>query len=92
MRRQGGMNKQKAHLVLQDVPLPGVTLTEIADNKRVLIEHHNGIGAYSHHEIRVNVKNGYNAIEGSHLELHCISGEKIVVTGNITCVRFCRED
>ncbi len=76
---------------LVEAPLPVIPLTEIADNKRVLIENHKGIAAYGSNEIRIIVRNGCNCILGQNLALHCISREKIVITGTIECIRFCRE-
>lgn len=91
MNRQNSQNAQKRNNWLSDAPLPGVPLTEIADNKRVLIEHHKGIAVYGNHEILVNVRGGFNCIQGDHLQLHCISREKIVITGQVDCVKFIRE-
>lgn len=91
MKQQNQRSVPKGRNWLADTPLPGNPLTEIVDNNRVLIEHHKGIAAYDTHEIRVNVRGGSNCIQGNHLELCCISSEKIVITGQIECVRFIRE-
>lgn len=91
MKGQNSQNQQKRRNWLSDAPLPGVPLTEIADNRRILIEHHKGIAVYGNHEILVHVRGGFNCIQGNHLQLHCISREKIVITGQVECVKFIRE-
>lgn len=71
-------------------PFSPTPLTEVADNKRVLMEYHHGIISFSTNEIRISVRNGYNCVEGKSLELLCISKEKVVISGQIECIRFYR--
>jgi sporulation protein YqfC len=76
--------------MITQMPLGTISLIEVLDNHRVLIENHKGIAAYGCNEIRVRVHDGYNCIMGSRLELNCISNEKVVIEGNVECIRFCR--
>lgn len=91
MKRIGKYYAAQCNKLLANTPLPGTSLTEISGNKRVLVEHHRGIGAYSNYEIQVHTRDGYIRIEGIHLLLECISREKIVITGEISCVHFVKE-
>lgn len=77
--------------ILTDTPMPGVPLTEIMGNRRVLIENHQGILAYGENEICVKVKIGSVRIDGARLELECISQDRVVITGQIHCVQLCSE-
>lgn len=90
MSRKDALVRKLYGRMPQNTSLPGVSLTEIVDDRRVLIENHHGILGYGPTEIRVSVHNGVNCIEGSQLELICIAKDKIVITGQIECVRFCR--
>ncbi len=91
MNRKGTRFHHKYNQILADTPILRSSLTEITGNKRVLIEHHKGIGAYSSYEIHVHIRDGYISIEGARLQLECISFEQIVITGEISCVKFVKE-
>lgn len=71
-------------------PLPRVPLVELAGERRVLIENHHGVRAYGPEEILVSVSYGSVAICGTQLELACMNGEKLIITGNIDSIRLCR--
>lgn len=83
MRKQG--NKKR---FLADAPMPGIPLTEILGNRRVLIENHLGILAYSADEICIKVKKGSVRVEGEALIIDCISSERVVITGRIFGIRL----
>ena len=91
MKRKGTQFTTKYSSILANTPLVRNPLTEITGNKRVLIEHHKGIGAYSSCEIHVHTRDGYICVEGTRLLLECISCEQIVITGEISCVKFVKE-
>ena len=80
---------QPGKKIYTGIPMPGIPLTEVLGNRRVLIENHLGIAAYSSNSIHVNVSKGIVCIEGSSLEIVCISKEKMIVNGCIDCIRFC---
>lgn len=66
--------------------IPGVSLIEICDRSRVLIENHKGIVAYGCCEIRVKVSYGFICVCGEHLKLSRMSKGKLVITGRICSV------
>ena len=73
---------------LQEEPIPGLPIIEIAGNKRVLIEHHCGVTQYGCNCIWVNVKNGCICVEGSNLELAKMTANMLIISGCIQCVRL----
>lgn len=75
---------------LQDEPIPGLPLIELAGDRRVLIEHHNGVAQYSTEEICVKVKFGYIVICGSSLELSFMTRGQLIISGCIDCVKLFR--
>ena len=77
------LNKQ-AYMDLQ----PRVPLVEICDNRRVLIENHNGITCYGGNEIIVKVKKGDISISGENLYLCRMNRVKLVITGKISSVHM----
>lgn len=66
----------------------GVPLVEICDQKRVLIENHQGIALYTCEEIRVKVNYGCITVCGERLKLAKMSREKLVITGKIGSVNL----
>lgn len=75
---------------LSDEVLPGQTLLELLEDRRVLIEHHMGVKEYSREKITVKVKMGYLCICGSDLNLCMMSTNQIVITGCISSVSVLR--
>jgi len=63
--------------------LPGYPLVEIVGEERVLVENHQGVTAYSCHEICVKVRYGSLSICGNGLQLARMSRNQLVVTGRI---------
>ncbi len=64
-------------------PLPGQPIVEVAGDRRVLIENHYGVKAYSHEQIVVKVKYGCVCICGCGLELMRMTKERLVIRGRI---------
>lgn len=73
---------------LQDEPIPGQTLVEIAGEHRVLIEHHYGVTEYGRQQIQVKVKYGTVHICGQGLELARMTKEQLVICGLIESVKL----
>lgn len=73
---------------LQDQPLPGLPIVELAGNRRVLIENHCGVREYSRERIGVKVKSGLVVICGQGLELSRMTRELLVIQGTIEAVRL----
>ena len=90
--------KEKKHIIarladtadLSDEAIPGLPLIEIAGDRRVLIEHHCGVSAYSCEHICVNVKFGAVFVKGCNLELTRITKEQLIITGRIESVGLLR--
>lgn len=75
---------------LQDEPIPGLPLIEIAGERRVLIENHRGVIEYGSQTIRVKVKYGQVCICGSGLELACMTRGQLVISGRVDAVQLIR--
>lgn len=75
---------------LQDEPIPGLPLIEIAGERRVLIENHRGVIEYGSQTIRVKVKYGQVCICGSGLELARMTRGQLVISGWVDAVQLIR--
>lgn len=75
---------------IQDAPLPGIPLVEIAGDSRVLIENYFSVTQYDPCCVRVKVKFGYICVCGTNLELSRMSKGQLVVTGCIGQVQVVR--
>ena len=67
-------------------PLPGIPLVELAGERRVLIENHQGVLEYTSRRIGVRVKFGSVVILGDCLELCHMTRQKLVIYGTIQSV------
>lgn len=61
-------------------------LVELCSDRRVLIEHHQGIGAYSSEAVNVNVRFGTIRIIGSNLVICKMTADQLVITGGIDAI------
>lgn len=61
-------------------------LIEIADDRRVLIEYHQGVSSYTDERIQVRVRYGQVCIGGSNLCIARMTKEQLVVCGVIDSV------
>lgn len=75
---------------LRAEPLPCVPLVELAGERRVLIENHQGVVQYGSNEICVKVTYGRLRICGNNLELARMTKDQLVITGLIEGVQLCR--
>lgn len=75
-------------LSLDTEPMPGIPLVEMFGDKRVLIENHCGVSAYSDQEICIKVKHGCIHVCGSNLNLAQMSRERLVICGKIVSVQL----
>lgn len=71
-------------------PVPGVTVVELAEDRRVLIERHQGVTEYCRERITVKVRFGCIAVCGQGLELNRMSKDQLVISGRIEAVQLCR--
>lgn len=79
----GHMLEQSA---LEPESVPGQPIVEIAGQRRVLIENHQGVAAYGAERILVKVNYGTVCICGCHLEILRMTGEQLVIFGRIDSV------
>ena len=82
------MDRVAAAADLQEEPIPGLPLVEIAGDRRVLVERHCGVTEYGRCRICVRVKFGAVVIQGTQLELARMTGEQLIVTGRIESVQL----
>lgn len=75
---------------LQEEPIPGLPLIELAGDRRVLIENHCGVTEYGRNRIRVKVKFGQVSVSGQCLELAKMTKGQLIVTGKIEGVELMR--
>lgn len=90
MRVRNWMDRLTENMDLPGEPMPAQPLVELAGDRRVLIEHHLGVSQYSREQICVKVNYGHIQICGSCLELNRMTGQQLVVTGQIHCVTLLR--
>lgn len=83
-RRNKMMLKMKENTMMKSDLMPGLSIVEICDKNRVLIENHRGIIKYSSDEVCVKVRFGCVCVSGSQLKLSRMSKKKLVITGRIT--------
>lgn len=71
-------------------PLPGLPIAELAGDRRLLIENHQGVTEYSPQRIRVCVRFGELCINGCGLSLAKMSKEQLVIFGSIDNISILR--
>lgn len=70
--------------------LPGVPVMELAGDRRVLIERHEGVMEYGPEQICIRVKFGMLCISGCGLELRQMTRQQLIISGRIDCIRIHR--
>lgn len=68
------------------------SVVELAGDRRVLIEHHQGILQYQQDQICVKVKFGTLSICGCGMEITRMSRDRLVITGRIDSVTLHRRN
>lgn len=71
--------------------LPGMTVAELAGDRRVLIEGHRGVTEYGREQVCVKVGYGLLCVCGCGLELRQMSKQQLVITGRIDCIQLRRK-
>lgn len=77
---------------LETEPLPMQPIVEIAGDRRVLVENHGGVRAYSNEKILINVRFGVVCICGCGLELIRMTKEQLIIRGRIDSVSLQRRN
>lgn len=72
--------------------LPRVPLIEIAGERRVLLENHQGVLEYGGSCICVRVKFGCVRICGNGLVISKMTAEQLIICGKIDAVELCRRE
>ena len=70
--------------------MPGQTIIEIVDDRRVLIERHEGVVEYGTQRIQVLAKYGAICIMGCGLQLKHMTKQQMIVCGQIDSVQILR--
>lgn len=86
MNRRGWIQR----LAQQVENLPGQPLLELFGQRRILVEHHQGVTEYGREKIVIRVDFGCICIQGLDLELACMSDQQLVITGRIFSVNLLR--
>lgn len=90
VKRRGWIERLAETADLQGEAFPGQPLIEVYGERRVLIEHHNGVTEYGREKIQVKVRYGYLCICGRCLELAQMTADQLVITGHIDTVSIIR--
>lgn len=88
MGKRGWMERIAVATDMQEEPIPGLPLIEIAGERRVLIENHNGVLQYEPCCIRIKVKFGEICVTGNHLCLARMVKGQLIINGNIDSVKL----
>ena len=90
MEKVSLMQKLTAGTDLFDEMPPGVPVVEIAGEYQVLIEQHKGMVEFSRERICVKVGYGFVCVLGTALMLSHMSQHRLVISGQIDCVKIMR--
>ena len=71
--------------------LPGMTIAELAGDRRVLIEGHRGVTEYCRERVTVKVNYGWICVTGCGLELRQMSRQQLVICGRIDSIQIRRK-
>ena len=75
---------------LESEPMPAQPIIEVAGDRRVLVENHRGVSAYSTHRILIKVSFGAVCVCGCGLQLIRMTKEQLVIRGRIDSVSLQR--
>ncbi len=75
---------------LAETPLLGVPIVEIAGERRVLVENHFGVKAYSRESILIKVSFGCVRVCGCNLEILRMTKEQLIIQGKIDSITLLR--
>lgn len=88
--KQDLLSRLTEDLELPGEILPGQSLVELAGDRRVLIENHQGITEYSRCRIGATVSFGRVLVCGEDLELARMTQRQLVITGRVEGVTLVR--
>lgn len=91
MKQRGNMLRHLAvGTELTAEAVPGFPIAELAGDRRVLIENHQGVTEYAPDKIRVRVRYGELCVIGSGLALARMTKDQLVICGRIDSLEICR--
>ena len=70
--------------------LPWQTVTELVDDRRLLIENHRGITAYSSEKILIKLHCGQLCVIGCDLCIACMTKQRLIIKGTISSISVLR--
>lgn len=91
MMRRGDLVRRLTEQDEWSESIPGLPLIEITDDRRVLIERHQGVVGYGCGEICVRVRYGMVRVTGNGLRLARMTAEQLVICGRIDGVHLIRK-
>lgn len=77
-----GRREWNGRELVREIRTP-VPLVEIADDRRVLIENHQGVCSYTAEQVQVRVRYGRVCITGSGLRIVRMTREQLVICGTV---------
>ena len=90
MQNRNWIQKLADNADLSAETLPGVPIVELAGERRVVIERHQGMTEYRRERICVKVSYGMVCICGCGLELSRMTRAQLIISGRIDCVQLQR--
>lgn len=90
MQRRNWADRIACTADLQEEAILGQTVVELYGDRRLLIEHHQGVTGYGVDRIEVRVRYGVLCICGMGLELARMRSDQLVITGRIDSIQLIR--
>ena len=91
MRKESWVGRLTEGMDLAGESLPGMTVAELAGDRRMLIEGHRGVTEYCRERVTVKVGYGLLSITGCGLELRQMSRQQPVISGRIDAIAIRRK-
>ena len=84
------MHRLTEGMELPGETLPGMSIAELAGDRRILVEGHRGVTEYTPCRVTVKVTFGELSVSGSGLELRQMSRQQLVISGRINALELRR--